>query len=262
MVNQEPTPTTTETIDVSRVLPYLERIGITKEELVSEDFNETIIASKVLSNPAFTEEFSKKVKTEHDSFLTSKLKKHISSLTGIDEKDVESEVDFKKILMKGLDKVNASKQPDIENISQTYREKELALISEIESLKNAITEKETGYQKELQQYKINHKVKSFIDASPLTVTAQANKNEILEAAMFHISKKFDIREKDGVMVLYNGSQPVYKPNSSKPTLLEDELQSYIERMGYVSKKEEVKTITTPSSGNTTISSRVGYFRRK
>ena len=230
-------------VDSTKVLTYLERLGVSQEDLTSEDFNENKLASKILSNEAYTSDHNKSVTLKHDDFLTGKLKKALTNLTGISEEELTEETDFTKILTKSIDKIKSTGNSDIDTISLEYRTKELGYQSQLEDLKNQLEVEKNKMSNELKDYKVNMKVNSFVDSSNLTTTAKANQTEIIGAALNSIKSKFDIREKDGMLVLYNGSQPVYKDNSSKHTLLEDELGSYLDRMGFVKKQEEVKSLT-------------------
>lgn len=256
----------TRQVDTSKVLTYLERLGVTKEDLTSDDFNESRLASKILSNESYVSEHNKQVKLSHDTFLTDKLKKTLSSLTGIDEKELTEETDFKKILSKSIDKIKSNQGSDIDTISLEYRNKELGFNAQLEDLKNQLDVEKSKMGSELRDYKINMKVNSFVDSSNLTSSAKANQAEIIQAAMFSIKSKFDIKEKDGMLVLYNGSQPVYKDNSAKMTLLEDELNSYLNRNGFIKLQEEVKTLTGNSNiqpskvGTTNANGKFSYKR--
>ena len=239
-------------VDSTQVLTYLERLGVTREDLTSEGFNESNLASKILSNETYTTDHNKSVRLKHDEFLTGKLKKTLSNLTGIAEEELTEETDFTKILTKSIDKIKSTGDKDIDTISLEYRAKELSYQSQLEDLKNQLEVEKSKMSNELKDYKVNMKVNSFVDSSNLTTTAKANQAEIIDAALSSIKSKFDIREKDGMLVLYNGSQPVYKANSANHTLLEDELGSYLDRMGFVKKQEEVKTLT--NDANTPIKS--------
>jgi hypothetical protein len=262
--NVEKTQQTAPIVDTAKVLTYLERLGFTQEDLSSEDFNESKLASKVLSNETFTAEHNKQVKLNHDTFLTGKLKKALSGLTGISEEELTEETDFTKILSKSIDRVKSTGNKDVDTISLEYRTKELGYQSQLEDLKSQLDVEKNKMVNELKDYKVNMKVNSFVDSSNLTNVAKSNQTEIINAALHSIKSKFDIKEKDGMLVLYNGSQPVYKDGTSKPTLLEDELNSYLDRNGFIKKVEEVKSLTTANKTSSPgkVNSKGGYSYRR
>lgn len=261
-VNNVPETQESTTFDSNRVLPYLERLGITAEDLSNEEFNESMIASRVLSNERFTEDYNKQIKTSHDSFLTDKLKKIVSELTGLDVEDVKEDTDFKKIISKGVEKINTNSNTDIDTLSLQYREKELQLQQQLESLQSQLEEAKSSSAAEIREFKINSKVNSFINSQNLTSTAEANKSDIVDMALTKIRKDYDIKEKDGLLVLYKGSQPIYKDNSSQLTLLEDEVNNYLNKLGFIKQQEEVKTLSVTDNTKTIKkTSASGYSRR-
>ncbi len=240
---------TQATLDTTRVITYLERLGVTQEELMSDEFSENTIASKILGNESLTEEYNKTIKTNQDNFLTGKLKKIMSDLTGLTEDEIKEDTDFRKIVSKGFDKVKSTGNEDVDNIALEYRTKELQYQNQLELLQSQLEEEKSKTAKELKDYKINMKVDSFIQSANLTQTAKANQKDITEMALYNIRKEYDIKEKDGLLVLYKGSHPVYKANSSKLTLLEDALESHLDKFGFIKKQEEVKTLSNPNTPN-------------
>lgn len=254
MLNQneetQPTQATLDTSNASaKVITYLERLGVTQEELMSEEFSENTIASKVFSNESLTEEYNKTIKTNQDNFLTGKLKKIMSELSGLTEDEIKEDTDFRKIISKGFDKLKSTGNADVDAIAIDYRTKELSYQNQLEQLQSQLDFEKTKTANELKDYKINMKVDSFIQSANLTQTAKANQKEITDMALYNIRKEYDIKEKDGLLVLYKGSQPVFKPNSSQPTLLEDALATHLDKFGFVKKQEEVKTLTNPANLN-------------
>jgi vacuolar-type H+-ATPase subunit I/STV1 len=253
----------TRQVDTAKILTYLERLGLTNEDLTSDDFNENTFINKILSNDSFTLDHNKQVTIKHDTFLTDKLKKTLSTLTGIEETEMAEETDFKKLVIKSIEKLKTNGNNNIDSISLEYRTKELDYQAQLETLKNQLDVEKGKMTNELKDYKVNMKVNSFVDSSNLTSVAKANQTEITNAALHVIKSKFDVKEKDGVLVLYNGSQPLYKEGTSKPTLLEDELLNYLSRNGYLKVQEEVKTLTGNGQPTRTSNmSTTGKFRYK
>lgn len=242
-VNVNADVNTPQPLDTSKVITYLERLGLTQEDLASEEFNERTIASKIFSNESLTEEYNKTIKTNQDNFLTGKLKKIMSEMTGLTEDEIKEDTDFRKIVSKGFDKIKSTGNQDVDNIAIEYRTKELSYQNQLEQLQGQLDLEKSKTQTELKEYKVNMKVDSFINTANLTQTAKANQREITDMALHSIRKEYDIKEKDGLLVLYKGSQPVFKANTSQPTLLEDALASHLEKFGFVKTQEEVKTLT-------------------
>ena len=255
MLNQneetQPTQATLDTSNASaKVITYLERLGVTQEELMSEEFSENTIASKVFGNESLTEEYNKTIKTNQDNFLTGKLKKIMSELSGLTEDEIKEDTDFRKIVSKGFDKLKSTGNADVDAIAIDYRTKELSYQNQLEQLQSQLEFEKTKTANELKDYKINMKVDSFIQSANLTQTAKANQKDITEMALYGVHKEYDIREKNGLLVLWTkGGQPVYKANSSQPMLLEDALESHLDKFGFIKKQEEVKTLTNPANLN-------------
>jgi hypothetical protein len=261
--NEQTLPTAAEmTIDPSKVITYLQRLGVTQEELSSESFNENTIASKVFANEVLAEEYNKTIKTNQDNFLTGKLKKIMSDLTGLTEDEVKEDTDFRKIIAKGFDKVKITGNQDVDNIAMDYRNKELQYQSQLEHLQTQLDAEKVKTQSELKDYKVTMRVDSFINTSNLTQAAKASQKEITEFALHTIRKEYDIREKDGLLVLWHkGGQPAYKANSSQPTLLEDALETHLDKMGFLKKQEEVKTLSNTQSPKNSNSTSIGWSRK-
>lgn len=264
--NEEQKPNVHAVINTENVLTYIRRLGITDEELTSENFNENVIASKVLANESLTQDYAKTVKTSQDTFLTGKLKKIMSEISGLTEEEVKEDTDFRKIISKGFDKVKSTGNQDVDKIAIEYRTKELGYQNQLELLQAQLETEKAKTTTELKNYKVSMKVDSFINTANLTQTAKANQKEITDMAILSINRDYDIREKDGLLVIYTkAGQPVFKAGSSNPTLLEDMLETHLDKFGFIKKQEEVKTLNTPNTpafSKPQTNASIGYSRKE